>query len=98
MLFIVDLFVYSIMSMILFSLMIGSKQKWSFFVLYTITCLWAITAVNFFALRHINKYTKLLAVEGIVANESFVKFYIGFLAMMAFCYTMQLVMNSIARG
>lgn len=89
----VDLLIYSTIFIFLVSTLFYMEYlRWIFLVGFTLVCLWIITAVNFFSLRHINKYTKLLKLEGIVANEKFVILYIGFLGMMAFCYTMQLVL------
>ena len=85
---VVDALMYSVIVVFLFSTLFFIEYlRWIFLVAFTVICLWVITAVNFFALRHISKYAKLLALEGIVANERFVVFYIGFLGLMAFCYT-----------
>lgn len=96
-LLILNIFVYSAISCFIIStLFFYGDLKWYFFVLFTIICLWAVSGVMWFALRHINKYAQMLQAEGIDANKDFVKCYISFSFMMAFCYSMQLVLNTIA--
>ena len=91
-LIVLDAIMYSSIAIFFITVLpVFAENKWMVFVIYTIIYLWIISAVNFFALRRINKYTKLLELEGIVANEKMVTIYILLLCLMAFCYTMQLV-------
>ena len=75
------------------SLFDPSDFKWELLVYFQVVCFWAITVVNFFALRHIQRYTKLLELEGIKANERFVILYIAFFFLLAVFQTLYVSLN-----
>ena len=75
----VDITVYTILAVtLIISVTFDEKaNKWLINILWNVT-FWAVTIINYFAMRHINKVTVSLRLPGIQPNEKLRVFYVGF--------------------
>ena len=56
--------------------------------------LWAVTVVNYFAMRHINRCTKMLNLPGILANRKLRLLYVGFFGCAAVFDTVAFILQN----